>query len=264
MGKILAKILEVSPGAEVAIVTQAADGTTGNDLYTVSGLISTGLTSLDQSLVIMHWCDLQALLAMEDWQVYEIALRVDNPEESSNIAKILAGQVNIMPPGTLVESWEELLPQMKEYIEVARTSGWIMILFVGIFAGFGTLNTMMMSVFERTMEIGTLNALGMSPTQILLMFLLESFFLSVLGLFIGFSAGLLILNHLTRNGLDLSAWVVDMSFSGSHIDPVLQVVWTWNSYLTIAISLTVVVLLAKILPALRAARMKPVEALAKV
>ncbi len=138
-----------------------------------------------------------------------------------------------------------------------------MILFVGIFAGFGTLNTMMMSVFERTREIGTVNALGMSPYQILSMFLLESFFLSVLGLSIGFAGGLLIISYLTRNGLDLSAWVVDMSFAGSHIDPVMQVVWTWNEFKNIAISLAVIVLLATLLPAVRAARMKPVDALAK-
>ena len=76
VGRVLAKIMKVSPGDEVAIVTQAADGTTGNDLYTVSGVISTGLTSLDRSLVVMHWRDLQELLAMEEWQVHEAALRV--------------------------------------------------------------------------------------------------------------------------------------------------------------------------------------------
>ena len=138
-----------------------------------------------------------------------------------------------------------------------------MILFVGIFAGFGTLNTMMMSVFERTREIGTVNALGMYPGQILRMFLLESVFLSFLGLGIGFAGGVAIMSYLTRNGLDLSAWVVDMSFAGSHIDPVMQVVWTWNEFLNAAISLAVVVLLATLFPALRAARMKPVDALAE-
>lgn len=262
-GKILAKTLGVSPGDEVAIVTQSADGTTGNDLYTVSGLISTGLTALDRSLVIMHWRDLQELLAMEEWQVHEVALLVNNPQGSGVIADRL-NDLPVLPSDTLAESWEDLLPMLKEYIEVARTSGWILILFVGIFAGFGTLNTMMMSVFERTREIGVVNALGMSPGRILIMFLLESFFLSILGLGIGFAAGILIISYLTRNGLDLSAWVMDMSFAGSHIDPVMQVVWTWESYLTAAASLTVVVLLATLLPALRAARMKPVDALAKV
>jgi putative ABC transport system permease protein len=262
IGKILAKTLEVSPGDEVAIVTQSADGTTGNDLYIVSGLISTGLTSMDRSLVIMHWRDLQELLAMEEWQVHEVALLVDDPQKSSFISDSL-NSLQVLPPDTLAESWEDLLPMLKEYIKVARSSGWIMILFVGIFAGFGTLNTMMMSVFERTREIGTVNALGMSPYQILSMFLLESFFLSVLGLGIGFTGGLLIISYLTRNGLDLSAWMVDMSFAGSHIDPVMQVVWTWNEFKNIAISLTVIVLLATLLPAVRAARMKPVDALAK-
>jgi len=262
VGKILAKTVGVAPGDEAAIVTQAADGTTGNNIFIVAGLISTGLTSLDRSLVVMHWKDLQSLLAMEDWQVHEIALLVEHPRDSSSVAARLNSLADL-PPDTVAESWEELNPQLKEYIEVARTSGWIMILFVGIFAGFGTLNTMMMSVFERTREIGTVNALGMYPGQILRMFLLESVFLSFLGLGIGFAGGVAIMSYLTRNGLDLSAWVVDMSFAGSHIDPVMQVVWTWNEFLNAAISLAVVVLLATLFPALRAARMKPVDALAE-
>ncbi len=263
VGKVLAKIMEVSPGDEVAIVTQAADGTTGNDLYTVSGVISTGLTSLDRSLVVMHWRDLQELLAMEEWQVHEAALRVENPQESSLIAEKISGLAGL-PPESEAESWDILLPQMKEYIAATEGSGFILILLVGIFAGFGTLNTMMMAVFERTREIGSLNSLGMSPGQILSMFLLESFFLSILGLGIGFAGGLLILSYLTRNGLDLSAWIVDMSFAGSHIDPVMQVVWTWDAYLSAAASLAIIVLLATIIPAIRAARMKPVDALAEV
>ena len=55
-----------------------------------------------------------------------------------------------------------------------------------------------------------------------------------------------------------------MSFAGSHIDPVMQVVWTWDAYLSAAASLAIIVLLATIIPAIRAARMKPVDALAEV
>ncbi len=263
VGKVLANIMKLSPGDKVAIVTQAADGTTGNDLYTISGVISTGLTSLDRSLVVMHWRDLQELLAMEEWQVHEVALRVENPQESSRIAERVSGLADL-PPDSEAESWEELLPQIKEYITATEGSGFILILLVGIFAGFGTLNTMMMAVFERTREIGSLSSLGMSPGQILSMFLLESFFLSILGLGIGFAGGLLILSYLTRYGLDLSAWIADMSFAGSHIDPVMQVVWSWDSYLISAVCLSIVVLLATIIPAIRAARMNPVDALAKI
>ena len=261
-GKVLAKNLGVSPGDEVAIVTQAADGTTGNDLYEVAGIISTGLSDLDRTLVLMHWRDLQELLAMEDWQVHEIALLAENPREAFNASSAL-NALDGLPPETLAESWEDLLPQLREYIQVARGSGWILIILVGIFAGFGTLNTMMMSVFERTREIGTVNALGMSPMQILAMFLLESCFLSIVGLGIGFVAGLALMSYLVSNGLDLSAWVMDMSFAGSHIDPVMEVVWTWNEFFTSAVCLIIVVLVATLLPALRAARMKPVDALAE-
>ena len=262
IGKTLAKNLGSSSGDEVAIVTQAADGTTGNDLYRISGIISTGLSDLDRTLVVMHWRDLQELLAMEAWQVHEIALLAEKPREAA-LSSILVNESMLLPPESIAESWGDLLPQLKEYIEIAKSSGWILILFVGIFAGFGTLNTMMMSVFERTREIGTVNALGMAPLQILAMFLLESLFLSILGLGIGFAGGLAIMSYLVSNGLDLSAWVMDMSFAGSHIDPVMQVVWTWNEFLTSALSLSIVVLIATLLPALRAARMKPVDALAE-
>jgi ABC-type lipoprotein release transport system permease subunit len=139
--------------------------------------------------------------------------------------------------------------------------GWFLISLVGVFAAFGTLNTMMMAVFERTREIGNLSAMGVGPRQILTAFLVESFFLGVTGLAVGFLAGGALLYHLSTEGLNLSRWTGEFTIVNSRVDPVLKAEWMWVEMTWAAVGLMLAVLLATVIPSVRAARMDPVEAL---
>jgi ABC-type lipoprotein release transport system permease subunit len=259
LGSTLSRSLGVDLGAEVALVTQAADGTVGNDLYRVKGVFQTGITYLDRSLVLIHLQDLQDLLAMEPWQIHEVAVRLDGSSGADPVALEInrAGLV----PGIEARSWGELLPQLREYLEVASGMGWFIISLVGLFAGFGTLNTMMMAVFERTREFGTLTSLGMSPGHILVTFLLESILLGVVGLLIGLGLGVLLMLYLANQGLDLTRWMREISLVGSRLDPVLRAEWTWEQFIWSAVGLMLAVILATLIPAVRAARMDPVKAI---
>lgn len=260
LGEILARALGAETGSEVALVTQAADGTLGNDLYEVCGVFRTGLVHLDRSLALLHLHDLQELLALESSQVHEIAVQVQSPR----LAKVLAQQLNrsgILPPETVAESWEELLPQLKAYLEMASGTGLFLLTLVGLFAGLGVLNTMMMAVFERTREIGTLTALGLSPLRILACLLAESFFLGLLGTGCGFLLGSRLVVYLGREGLDLTRWTGELSMLDSRMDPVLKAVWEWSEFAWVGAGLVACTLLATLIPAVRAARLHPVEAM---
>ena len=90
LGETLARSLSVQPGSEVAIVAQSADGTLGNDLYQVTGILRTVSAHLERSLVLAHWKDLQELLVLDVSQVHELALRVDDPL----VADAVSSQLN--------------------------------------------------------------------------------------------------------------------------------------------------------------------------
>ncbi len=139
---------------------------------------------------------------------------------------------------------------------------WVfLIVLIGIFAGLGVLNTMMMAVFERTHEIGMLSSLGMNPLRILSTFLVESSFLGLLGLAVGFLLSAVFMDHLASEGLDLTRWMGEFSMLETRMDPVLKAIWAWEQVLRGAFGLMVAVWVATLLPARRAARMNAVEAL---
>lgn len=260
LGDVLSRTLGAGVGSEVAVVTQAADGSLGNDLYEVKGIFRTGLSPLDRSLVLMPRWELQSLMALEPGQIHEIAARLVDPLAAERLSRQL-NESKALPAGTAAESWRELLPQLSDYLDLAGGMGWFLISLVGLFAGLGVLNTMMMAVFERTREIGVLNAMGMKPLRILLTFLFESIFLGLLGLGIGFLGGWLLLDYLSTSGIDLRRWTGELSMINTRLDPILKAAWDWDQILWSACGLLVAVVVATLIPARRAFQMKPVEAL---
>ena len=260
LGDVLARELEASIGSQVAIVTQAADGSLGNDLFLVSGILHTGLSYLDRSLAVLYLEDLQELLALGPDEVHEIAVRIEDPMDADGFAAQLNASEEL-PANIVARSWGELAPQLKEYVSLAQGMYGFIILIIGLFTGMGVLNTMMMAVFERSREIGLVHALGMRPLLIVSSILLESLFLGILGLIGGFGLGSWGMSYLSTQGLDLSRWMGELSMLETRMDPVLKASWGWDYVLWSALGLLLAVLLAALFPAVKAARLNPVQAL---
>jgi ABC-type lipoprotein release transport system permease subunit len=135
---------------------------------------------------------------------------------------------------------------------------WVTIIFLAL--SFGLANTLMMAVFERVREIGLMQALGMKPSSILYQVLLESLMLLALGLLIG---NLLAIATIlpVRDGIDLSvvAEGIEMMGASSTLYPALKL----RDILMANSVVLVLGLLTSLLPAWRASRYRPVEAIAK-
>lgn len=260
LGDVLARELEVTIGSEVAIVTQAADGSLGNDLFLLSGILHTGLSYLDRSLAVLYLEDLQELLALGPDEVHEIAVRIGDPMAADDFVGQLNGAEG-WPTNTVAQSWGELAPQLRDYIGLAQGMYGFIILIIGLFTAIGVLNTMLMAVFERSREIGLVNALGMRPLLIVSSILLETLFLGILGLIGGFGLGTWMMSYLTTQGLDLSRWMGELSMLGTRMDPILKASWGWDYVFWSAVGLLLAALLAALFPAVKAARLNPVEAL---
>jgi len=261
LGDVLAQELEAAVGSEIAVVTQSTDGSLGNDLYHVSGLLHTGLRYLDRSLAVFPLADLQELLVLHPDEIHEMAMSIRDPMAADQFAATL-NESFFLPPDSLAQSWGDLAPQLRDYIGLAQGMYGFMIMIIGLFVAVGVLNTMMMAVFERTREIGLVNALGMRPWPIVSSILLESFFLGLLGLGGGLGLGAWAMSYLTTQGLDLTRWMGELSMLGTRMDPVLKAVWGWEYVIWSAGGLLISTLVAAFFPAVRAARLDPVEALA--
>ncbi len=260
LGKTLKQELVSGEGAEIALVTQAADGTIGNDLFRDRGTLDTGMALLDRSMTLVHLTDLQELMALAPGRVHEIALKLRDPGAAEAVAARLNDSA-ILPPGAVARSWKSLLPTLSGYLDMATASYVLMIGLVALFAALGVLNTMLMSVFERVRELGMLSALGMRPARVVLTVLSESLALAAAGLVAGLALGGLLVWRLSSTGLDLRSWMGEISIVETRMDPVIPVVWSWSAVWWPAVGLLLATAAASLLPALRAAFVNPVLAI---
>lgn len=260
LGETLQQELVAGTGTEIALVTRAADGTIGNDLYRNRGTLRTGMALLDRSLTLVHLTDLQELLSLAPERIHEITIKLRDPGEAEAFAARL-NDSDILPPGAMARSWRSLLPTLSDYLDMVTASYVVMIGLVGLFAALGVLNTMLMSVFERVRELGMLSALGMRPASVVLTVVSESIALAVAGLGTGLALGSLLVWHLSSTGLDLRSWMGEISLLETRMDPVIPVVWSWNAVWLPAVGLVLATVVASLLPALRAAFVSPVLAM---
>ena len=259
IGFKLAEEIEVGLGDEVVAVTQATDGSVGNDLYTVVGLFKTGDVGMDHSGGYIHIDDAETLLALDD-QAHGITVLTDHADDVESYSAALNGA--IASDGVQVQPWWEASPKTAQMMSMRDFTAYFLLGIVFAVAAFGVVNTMMMSVYERTREMGVLRALGLKKGKLVWLVVFESFFLAGLAAFIGLVLGGLLDWYIVVYGIDFSGSMPDgFSWEGVMLDPVMKgTVRPQGVVLTVA-AVFIVSILASLWPAWRATRLQPVTAI---
>lgn len=255
VGVGLAEDLDLEVGDVVVIITQATDGSLGNEALEVVGVAKSGRTVMDRAGAWMHLGDLQAVLALEG-QVHEILVTTTDPELSGALKAEVEG---LGTEELLVRTWQEASPQTAQMMGMQTVS---MGIFVGIIFGvasLGVLNTMLMAVFERTRELGLMKALGLTPLRIVALVLTEAAMLAGVSLALGGALGGVLDWLLVTKGIDFGTEGFDTM--GMSFDPVIKGQVTLEGVATVLISLFGICMLAAVWPAIRAARLRPVESM---
>jgi putative ABC transport system permease protein len=262
IGTELARRLGVRPGAQVVVVAPAADGSMGNDLFTVSGVFRSGLGDLDASFAVLPIGGLQALLGLEPGRIHEVAAATALPATAPDVAERLAHR--LAPSGLDVEvvPWTVFSPEIAAYEQLVVSFNWVIVLIIFAFAIFGVANTMLMGTFERRREFALVRALGTVPSGVALTVLFEGLALGLLSLVAGAILTAPLLAWLHRAPLDLTALVGDMEFAGALVRPVMRVEYSVAAPVMSAVGLLVTAVLAALYPAIRAVRVPPADALA--
>jgi ABC-type lipoprotein release transport system permease subunit len=257
VGRGLAKKLGVGLGDELVFVTQAADGSIGNDLLTVTGIFATGDAGHDNNLVLVGLPWLQRVMVLKN-RVHELALRVKDPMDAAHVAGALNAK---LPKSLKAQDWGQLLPEMREAIASFDVSRFIVVLILYAATGLGILNTFFMAVMERTREFGILMAVGLGPWRVRGLVLLETLIMGLFSVVLGVGMGLGLSLYMAHKGIDLSRWITPVTYAGGTILPRLHAVIEPSNLLVPAALLVVACLLAGILPANRAARLNPAQAI---
>ena len=209
LGRKLARSLNASVGSEIIVVVQAADGSLGNELYAVTGILKTIGDTIDRSAAILHRADFEELF-VSGGRIHEIALnsRGRYPLEE------LAAEMRAALPGVDIKTWRELMPTLSDMVNLFDGA---MAIFGAIFflaGGLGVMNTMLMATYERMHEFGILKALGTSPWRIVGNMTVEALILAVIATGLGTVIGLICIYFLMEFGIDIRKFGVSSPFPG--------------------------------------------------
>jgi ABC-type lipoprotein release transport system permease subunit len=254
LGRGLARRLAASPGAAVVIVSQGADGSIANDRYQVVGIVESGDDMVDQRSLYLHLHDAQELLVLEG-RVHELVVIADSIRRLDALAQSIRTRID--RPELVVETWVEFAKSFHDAMRADQQGNWISLAIIVMLVAIGVLNTVLMSVLERTREYGLLRAMGTAPTQVFGLVVSEVLVMSLLASAIGVVLALILNYWLSIQGVPMP---VEIDYGGVTFTEMYTEV-NLRSY---AIPLACVVLsalLVSVLPAIKAARTRPAVAM---
>ena len=255
VGRRLARSLDLAVGGELIVLSQAADGSMANDLYAVRGILQSVSDSVDRSTVFLTEAAFRELFVMPSG-AHRIVVRKPNDLELAAAVETVQG----LAPDIDARSWRTLLPTLATYLDSARASVQIISAVIYIVIAILILNAMLMAVFERIREFGVLKALGVEPRQVLSLIFVESALQTGLALVIGMALTVPTLLYLVEFGIDTGA-LGGVQVLSATIATVWRADVTPATFVVPTANLVLLVLLAVIYPALKAARISPVEAM---
>ena len=266
IGDKLARALEARPGDELVAVVQAADGSMGNVLFRVGGVLAPVGDRVDRGLALLDCRDFEALFSTS--KIHEVAITSHGAREAAPLVAVLQAAIGRAPAtadGPLasaveLRTWRQLLPQVAALEELWGVVSWLMGAIFFLAAGLGVLNAMLMAQYERIPELGLLKALGTTPGRIVADVLTEALVLGLISLVIGGALGGAIAWRLQEVGWDL-AESGSMTLSGVTFSTVWRAKLTWGVALPPVVMTSVTALFAALWPAIKAARLDPVEAM---
>lgn len=259
MGSTLAKNLQLELGDRVTLLGMAKDGSLAADSLILTGTFTTGLNALDRLQAEMPLGRFQETFAMQD-QAHTIIL---NSETLSTFQGTFDSVASIAEKHELVLlDWKALQPGLWQGILLDISSAALIYLTLIVVVAFSLLNSILMSILERTREFGVLLALGMSPGNISRMVLVETLLILCIGLGLGFIFGYLLTDYYAYVGIHFeeAQEIFSRYGLGGGIYPDLNIITLLAGPSIIAIS----VLLAGLFPILRIHRMQAVAAMRSI
>ena len=192
LGKGLARILSATVGGEIVIVSQGADGSIANELYEIVGVAESGDDITGRMACYLHIRDAQELLVLEG-RSHEIVVIVSNINDVLKITKTI--EANLADSTLNVAPWHEVAKSFYRAMQADQQGDAIGRIIIMLIVAIGVLNTVLMSVLERTSEYGVLKAIGTKPRQIFWLVICEVLIIALGSIVVGAGLGASI-NHL--------------------------------------------------------------------
>jgi putative ABC transport system permease protein len=271
LGSILAKNLNVASGDEVLLVISDRSRQLAYiGPMAVVGLIDSGLTDIDRSAALVDRGvlagavfangDAGGSLSVDPKGVFsELLVKVKDPDLIEGAKKELQG---MMPGGITVRSWKDVNPWVESTFKTKAGFTYIVFFIVLLIVIAGVLNTILMSVVERTREFGIMRSLGTKRWQIFATVVSESIMLGLVGIVIGTMVGVALVLYFGHVGIDVfGAFDKEMLGRFYIIDRVFYPRLDLEHFANTCMLMMLAVIIVSLYPARKASRLQPVEAI---
>lgn len=258
IGRKLAERLRVEVGERVVVTAQDIHGALSAEAFVVVGLFDTGSHGFDETMAQIPLPLLQKMLDLGT-RHSSIAFRVTDMDRLSQT--VSAVQALVKQPDAKVYTWSELVPEVVQMNAMFKGSLLLVMSVVFVTIAVVIMNTILMTVLERTREFGTMLSLGSPPNLIVRLVVLEALVVGGVGSMLGLGFGSLAAWAHSLTGMSMKAHgLAAIPGTTDVVFPQL----TMGATLQPAVLMMGMILLVSLYPAWRASKLEPVEALRAV
>ena len=254
---LISKGLAIKLGLEIndefVLIGQGADGSIANDIFVVSGTVGSK-SSPDKTSVYVPLTTMQTFLSLGN-NVHEYALLIGDISQ----AQIVSQNLQIALSDFVVSPWQVVEEVFFKSMEADKQGNWVFLALVMIIVFIGVLNTIFMSVLERTREFGVMRAIGFRAVGLVTLIFTETILLTLLSLFLGILVALPLVLWFSEVGYMFPEPMDMGGIEFQHLKGEL-------SLKVLFLPMGIVFLFATLtsaLPAIRASRLTPVDALGR-
>jgi len=257
IGSTLAKDMGISMGDTFFITFRNSKGMYTSTQLIISGIIRSTDPKVNSGTVFINLTEARDLMLLEG--VSEVVIKTSDFRKTESWLK----NIKKFAGNTRVETWQQLSSDFAALMATKRKGGSMILLFIVIIALVGIINTLLISVYEKRQEIGTLMALGMDNHEVRNIFIFEGLVIGLTGSLIGLALGSLLNLYFIYNGIDYTAMMGENDM-GINVMGVVKSAWVASSYVKALIISVAASVLSSYYPAKKVMRMSPVECLRTV
>jgi len=256
LGEGLADLLKLSPGDSVVLYGQGFHGQIAAARVPIAGILKMPFQEMNRGMVFLSLQNAQDFFLAYD-RITSLALMVDDIGHLKNvIAKIEesdASQFTIM-------TWDEMMPDLLQNIQVDNASGIIMITILYIVIAFGIFGTVMMMISERVKEFGILVSVGMKKWKLIFTTILETIFIAFVGVIAGIIGSFPLLYYFHNNPINIAGDAAK-TFDSLGIEPIMNFSMDIGIFTGQAFIVFLIAILTAIYPILFVLKLEPVKAI---
>lgn len=256
LGNGLAKNLGVKAGDTVSLLSQGFDGSIAAGYFTVTGIFRSPNAAYNSGLAFIDFDTAGEVFSMSGY-VSSYAVRID---DTDNTMEVKSAITKIAGEGLEVMSWDEMMPEVLQFIAMDRASSHMFVFILYIIVAFGILNTIQMSVYERIRELGIMLSVGTSPARVFAMVMTESVIIAVTGLTVGLLCGAALCYYFTLYPMDFSSYRAEMELYGMST-LVYYAKMRAGDFISCSVTVFFLTLFFTFFPARRASSLDPVRAI---